>query len=660
MKLRNMGRILLATMFVFVGVSVLCNNVKAVDTVDNFPSEIMGNINSNQGAYHVLNYDGNRNLFAKIYSSSSPKSSGKAFCSAFTKQAPGWYPALKAHSCKVTNFSSNGETDKRVAASIGAMIKKARDLQGSTNISWDKYYYLELAINKFLYSGYSGEKGFGIAENNIGTVSAATTKKINEYLNAGNYQYNNFKKTKVEFVSTKYVGNTVEATIKCTDYAKANKSCSLTASATVTVDGTNHPVTPKISGNKLTIDLDPIIGSLSGDSNHTIKTDIKVNDKVTYYIAENYNCGKNSAGASLQSLIPNMLKEESYTVSATKSISKTVMGTGSLKIKKFNSDTGAFLEGTVVEIYQNDNLILTETITSENGLEIENLGFAKYCIKEVSNKSGYKLHKYTVDGVDTNSGENGVCVDLKDGKANADISVYNKKDVTKLTVKKVDALGKSVSGAALRVFYLETTDLETADNSDIKVVDVASWITDGNDKIIEVEVGKTYMVVEDTPPENYTSVVNLVEITAHSDASKNVVTLKNVYSSFKISKQDITNKKELPGAKLEIRDERGFLMASWVSTDKPQEITGLDDGNYTLTETTAPNGYSISETISFTIENGKLKDDADNVLVMYDKLIVKVPDTFSTNYIITMLIGLIMVVSGIGVLVYEFKKKKTA
>ena len=61
---------------------------------------------------------------------------------------------------------------------------------------------------------------------------------------------------------------------------------------------------------------------------------------------------------------------------------------------------------------------------------------------------------------------------------------------------------------------------------------------------------------------------------------------------------------------------------SFVSGTEPTTIEGLTAGTYTLIETTAPNGYTIAEKITFTIdENGKVKiDDKDHEnVVMQDR-----------------------------------------
>ena len=67
-----------------------------------------------------------------------------------------------------------------------------------------------------------------------------------------------------------------------------------------------------------------------------------------------------------------------------------------------------------------------------------------------------------------------------------------------------------------------------------------------------------------------------------------------------ISKQDITNGKELPGAKLEIRDADGNLVEGWTSGKVPHTVRGLElEKEYTLTEKRAPDGYAEAESIVF-------------------------------------------------------------
>ena len=90
---------------------------------------------------------------------------------------------------------------------------------------------------------------------------------------------------------------------------------------------------------------------------------------------------------------------------------------------------------------------------------------------------------------------------------------------------------------------------------------------------------------------------------------------EKIQTQVKISKQDITTKKELPGAKLVIKDANGKEVASWVSTNTPKYIKGLEAGNYTLCETAAPEGYELyTECIKFTVK----ADGTVSTVIMYN------------------------------------------
>ena len=100
----------------------------------------------------------------------------------------------------------------------------------------------------------------------------------------------------------------------------------------------------------------------------------------------------------------------------------------------------------------------------------------------------------------------------------------------------------------------------------------------------------------------------------------------NLRTSVDISKQDITNGKELPGAKLEIRDADGNLVEGWTSTKTPHTVRGLElEKAYTLTETRAPDGYAEAESIVFKlVQNGT--EQVNEVYVKSDDDWVKLDD----------------------------------
>lgn len=129
----------------------------------------------------------------------------------------------------------------------------------------------------------------------------------------------------------------------------------------------------------------------------------------------------------------------------------------------------------------------------------------------------------------------------------------------------------------------------------------------------------------------------------------------------KISKTDITNSAEVPGATLVIKDCTGATVASWVSGKEPHYIDALpyygDDCKYSLTETIAPTGYAKSSTtVQF---NVKPSGEVTSV-VMTNTPTTKSPDTGSNIPWFVYLIGILAIGAGIVVVatnVYEQKQK---
>ena len=107
-------------------------------------------------------------------------------------------------------------------------------------------------------------------------------------------------------------------------------------------------------------------------------------------------------------------------------------------------------------------------------------------------------------------------------------------------------------------------------------------------------------------------------------------------TSFKVSKVDIADGKELGGAHIQILDKDGKVVEEWDSKKEAHEVTGLKAGTYTLHEVSAPDGYAVAEDITFTIEaDGTVKVGEtvadDNIVEMKDMPIVTVNGTKTWN-----------------------------
>ena len=116
-----------------------------------------------------------------------------------------------------------------------------------------------------------------------------------------------------------------------------------------------------------------------------------------------------------------------------------------------------------------------------------------------------------------------------------------------------------------------------------------------------------YRIVEITAPAGYLLDSTPMEVSFTYEGQRiawQVVdaTNTNLRTTVDISKQDITNSKELPGAKLEIRDADGNLVEGWTSGKVPHTVRGLElEKEYTLMEKRAPDGYTEAESIVFNL-----------------------------------------------------------
>ena len=140
-----------------------------------------------------------------------------------------------------------------------------------------------------------------------------------------------------------------------------------------------------------------------------------------------------------------------------------------------------------------------------------------------------------------------------------------------------------------------------------------------------------YRIVEITAPAGYLLDSTPMEVSFTYEGQQiawQVVngTNTNLRTTVDISKQDITNGKELPDAKLEIRDTDGNLVKGWTSGKVPHTVRGLElEKEYTLTEKRAPDGYAEAESIVFKlVQEGT--EQVNEVYVKSDDDWVKLDD----------------------------------
>lgn len=243
---------------------------------------------------------------------------------------------------------------------------------------------------------------------------------------------------------------------------------------------------------------------------------------------------------------------------------------------------------------------------------------------------------------------------FKDTKTASDSAKATLTTTKSVTISKQDiATSKELPGAKLEL-----------KNSSGNIIE--SWVSTTVPHVVKGLSQGTYTLTETIAPEGYVLSETTIKFTIDTkgnlldengkEIDKVVMFNESVKGSVSISKQDITTKKELPGASLVVKDYDGNIIDEWISTDKPHMIENLKPGIYTLNEKVAPEGYILSdETITFTVK----EDGTVTSVVMYNtansKEIVEVENTASFKTVTSTIAGLSIIIIGLGLI---FKNKK--
>lgn len=159
-------------------------------------------------------------------------------------------------------------------------------------------------------------------------------------------------------------------------------------------------------------------------------------------------------------------------------------------------------------------------------------------------------------------------------------------------MSKQDINGNEIEGATMIVTSNKTKNI------------VDKWVSGKEPhKISGLIEGETYTLHEEICVDGYVKASD-IEFTVTTDKeTQKVVMIDKV---LEITKTDLTNGEEVEGAELEVTDEDGNVVDKWISTKEPHKVTGLEEGKtYTLTEKTAPYGYEVAESITFTVSTDK-------------------------------------------------------
>lgn len=181
----------------------------------------------------------------------------------------------------------------------------------------------------------------------------------------------------------------------------------------------------------------------------------------------------------------------------------------------------------------------------------------------------------------------------------------------------------------------EVTGDDELPGATIQVLDkkgnvVDTWVsTDKAHAIKNLKVKETYTLHEEIAPKGYV-IASDVKFTVLDDFKVQAVEM--IDKQLFVTKKTVTGEEELPGAELTVSEVKKNgeleLKDSWVSGNEPHAVDNLKVGNtYVLTEETAPEGFVIAESITFTV----LDDFQIQTVTMKDKIMTahKVSETGS-------------------------------
>lgn len=206
-----------------------------------------------------------------------------------------------------------------------------------------------------------------------------------------------------------------------------------------------------------------------------------------------------------------------------------------------------------------------------------------------------------------------------------EVSMHNKADVH-IRVHKADENNhdKYINGAKYGIYNDKGKLLEELVTSTVKK---GSITYDGFAESVDTYPFGDYYIQEIEAPPGYLLDTTKYEFTLNADTldrytgtgpsysfNHKTIGTEETPTSVYITKTDITGKNEVEGAKL-ILKQGNTVIDEWTSSTEPHKIYGLVFGTeYTLSETISPDGYSTTESITFTYsEDGQIVQMKDDI-----------------------------------------------
>lgn len=291
-----------------------------------------------------------------------------------------------------------------------------------------------------------------------------------------------------------------------------------------------------------------------------------------------------------------------------------------VNVLKKEKDTDRVLKGGIFGLYtRNDILSASGKVLMEADTLIELKttdvdGKISFIADLPIDGTYYVKELYAPDGFVTTGEEQEFVFEYQgDKEAEVSYEFVFEDEPTTVELSKTDlTTGEELPGARLQL---------TDENGAV----VEEWTSTKEPHIIkELVVGKSYTLTEIKPADGYATAESIT-FTVENTVEIQKQVMEDDVTKVEISKTDITGDNEIEGAKLTITDENGNIVETWTSGKEPHYIEKLPIGKYTLKEEQAPNGYVVSEEITFEvadtaeIQKVAMKDDTAKGRLIIEK-----------------------------------------
>ena len=280
-----------------------------------------------------------------------------------------------------------------------------------------------------------------------------------------------------------------------------------------------------------------------------------------------------------------------FTVTEDSKLQTVTMKDKQVFVEK-TSEKGEPVVGAELKVVNKDNEVIDSwTVEKSKTHTVKGL---------VENKEYTLIEDYAPDGFVL---AKPVKFTVTDKKENQTISMVDKQ----VEFVKTDVDGNALSGMEYTV----------TNNKSKEIVDKGVTSAKSRNFLNGLKIGETYTITETKVPTGFAH-AKPIEFTVTDDNKLQTVTMKD--KQVVVKKTDIGGE-NVVGAELKVVDkETGDVIDSWtVKEDEPEHIVqGLIEGKeYTLIEDYAPDGFTISNSIDFTVT----EDKVNQTVTMIDKVV---------------------------------------